>query len=267
MSTLKFREKIVLEDLLGMSSGYVLNFSDRTFGEFFDDLMGIDIHSDRYSAQGGSKANKLRLFWKVESDYRVGKLLLELAEYCRLQPASSDLEYSQMIDECCTIAHRLLSSSLSSATLTENAARMNANHLKQQIQRMEQSIDSDPSLAIGTAKELIETCCKTILNERNVQLPDKQPDIPSLTKAVFKELELVPEGVPNEARGRNVHRRILSNLATIGNGIAELRGLYGTGHGQDGRVSGLTPRHARLAVGSAATLATFLFETHMERPK
>ena len=164
MSTLKFRERIILEDLLGMSLGYVLNFSDRTFGEFFDDLMGIDIHSEKYSAQGGSKANKLRTFWKVESDYRVGKVLLELAEYCRLQPASSDLEYSQMIDECCTIAHRLLSSSFSSVTLTENAARMNANYLKQQIQRMEQSIDSDPSLAIGTAKELIETCCKTILN-------------------------------------------------------------------------------------------------------
>jgi hypothetical protein len=41
-----------------------------------------------------------------------------------------------------------------------------ANHLAEQIRRLESSIETDPSLAIGTAKELIETCCKTILAER-----------------------------------------------------------------------------------------------------
>ncbi|TAE73026.1 MAG: hypothetical protein EAZ84_13545 [Verrucomicrobia bacterium] len=56
--------------------------------------------------------------------------------------------------------------------------------------------------------------------------------------------------------------RILSNLSTVGHGLAELRRLYGTGHGQHGSTSGLTPRHAKLAAGAAATLAIFLFETH-----
>jgi hypothetical protein len=36
----------------------------------------------------------------------------------------------------------------------------------------------------------------------------------------------------------------------------------GTGHGQHGSASGLTARHARLAVGAASTLTVFLFETH-----
>ena len=45
----------------------------------------------------------------------------------------------------------------------------------------------------------------------------------------------------------------------------ELRNLYGTGHGRDGRFIGLKPRHAKLAVGAAATLGTFLLETHLER--
>jgi hypothetical protein len=56
----------------------------------------------------------------------------------------------------------------------------------------------------------------------------------------------------------------LSNLGTIGNGLAELRGLYGTGHGKHGKTAELSARHAKLAVGAAATLATFLFETHKE---
>ena len=49
-----------------------------------------------------------------------------------------------------------------------------------------------------------------------------------------------------------------------GNALAELRGLYGTGHGKHGKASGLNARHAKLAVGASSTLAIFLFETHKE---
>ena len=75
-------------------------------------------------------------------------------------------------------------------------------------------------------------------------------------------MKLVPEGIPNAARGADVIKRLLSNLSTVGHGLAELRGLYGTGHGQHGATAGLAPRHAKLAVGAASTLAMFLFETH-----
>ena len=80
----------------------------------------------------------------------------------------------------------------------------------------------------------------------------------------MKVLKLVPEGIPETARGADIIKRLLSNLGTIGNGLAELRGLYGTGHGKHGAAVGLRARHARLAVGSAAILATFLFETHQD---
>jgi hypothetical protein len=148
-------------------------------------------------------------------------------------------------------------------TIKETAAEFDAKHLSEQIHRMEQSVETDPALAIGTAKELIETCCKTILAERGKPVSGT-PDIPTLTKEALKELKLVPDGVPESARGSDVIKRLLSNLGTIGNGLAELRGLYGTGHGKDGKTQGVKPRHARLAVGAAATLTTFLFETHKE---
>ena len=85
-----------------------------------------------------------------------------------------------------------------------------------------------------------------------------------MTKEMLKELKLVPVGIPDAARGADVIKRLLSNLGTIGNGLAELRGLYGTGHGKHGSATGLGVRHAKLAVGAAATLAVFLFETHTE---
>lgn len=146
--------------------------------------------------------------------------------------------------------------------LAATAPKLEGTHLAMQIQRIKDSVDSDPALAIGTAKELIETVCKTILEERGKEL-EGSPDIPTLTKALLKELKLVPEGVPTHAKGGEAIKGVLRSLGTIGNDLAQLRGLYGTGHGKSAKTQGLQPRHARLAVGSAATLVTFLFETHL----
>src|SRR5262249_3675379 len=107
------------------------------------------------------------------------------------------------------------------------------------------------------------TCCKTILAERGKPVAGT-PDVSTLTKETLKELRLVPEGIPEAARGADVIKRLLNNLGTIGNCLAELGGLYCTGHGKDGSCRGLSARHAKLAVGAASTLAIFLFETHKE---
>jgi hypothetical protein len=136
--------------------------------------------------------------------------------------------------------------------------------LHRQVERMKSAIEDDPGLAIGTAKELVETTCKTILEEREIKF-DENADIPSLVKETRKSLGLVSDAIPNSAKGSEVIRRLLSNLGNIAQGLGELRNLYGTGHGKHGKSKGLNPRHARLAVGSAATLALFLFETHQEQ--
>jgi hypothetical protein len=48
MSSLSHTEKVKLEKLLGMSSGYVWNFSDKTFHAFIADVVGLDIHDKKY---------------------------------------------------------------------------------------------------------------------------------------------------------------------------------------------------------------------------
>lgn len=136
--------------------------------------------------------------------------------------------------------------------------------LHRQIQRMQAAVEDDPALAIGTAKELVESVCKTILEQRQISFPE-DADIGQLVKEARKALGLIPESIPNSAKGAESIRRLLSNLGNVAQGLGELRNLYGTGHGKGGAVKGLYPRHARLAVGTAATLSTFLFETHTER--
>lgn len=137
-------------------------------------------------------------------------------------------------------------------------------YVAQQITRMEAAVNNDPSLAIGTAKELIESCCKTILSERGIAIGNSD-DIPKLVKATVKELKLTPKDIPDEAKAADSIRKLLSNLATVASGVAELRNKHGTGHGKEGSVKGLNPRHAKLAVGAASTLAVFLVETHREQ--
>ena len=50
----------IIDRVFGMESGVVLNFSNRTFANFFHEEFGVDIYDDRWAAQGNSKANRLR---------------------------------------------------------------------------------------------------------------------------------------------------------------------------------------------------------------
>ncbi|SDM10214.1 Abortive infection C-terminus [Oryzisolibacter propanilivorax] len=144
------------------------------------------------------------------------------------------------------------------------ADALDAGWMAKEIERLENSIDRDPALAIGTAKELIETCCKTILTRQGVEFT-KSEDLGELTKKVTKELKLVPEGISDEARGAENIKLVLRNLTQLTNNLAQLRGLYGTGHGRDGNYRGLQPRHARLAVASAVAFIDFVSETYRQR--
>jgi hypothetical protein len=81
MADLTHMEKRRFEQLFGMSSGYVLNFSNRTFSDFIADSVGRDIYGGRYGYGGSSKANHLRCFWKEEGNGVVGKLLSEMLDY------------------------------------------------------------------------------------------------------------------------------------------------------------------------------------------
>jgi len=84
MANLNTNEKQILEKLFQMT-GYVLNFSDRTMREFFIDDIGINIYDEKYNYATGSKANRIRGFWKVANDELVAKSIQKLIEYIESQ--------------------------------------------------------------------------------------------------------------------------------------------------------------------------------------
>ena len=81
MVKLKHKDIRIIDNAFEMHTGYVLDFSDRTFAQFFDDEFGIDIDADKYRAKGTSKAKRLRTFLSLEDEYTVSKVLRGLWAY------------------------------------------------------------------------------------------------------------------------------------------------------------------------------------------
>ncbi len=270
MSNLTGKERLKLEKLFDMRGGYVLNLNNHTIGMLFTEEVGIVIHDEKYCSSGTSKANKVREFWRLENNHVVGKAIQALIDEAKNGEYSgeeneqkNEEEWQKLIEQCEEIAKRLISDQKNLHHLKQAASIFDSKQLQEQIKRIENSINEDPALSIGTAKEMIETCCKDILSARGKPI-DGTPNISTLTKTTLKELKLLPDDISDKARGYEVIKRLLSNLGTIGINLATLRGLYGTGHGKDGKFAGLTPRHAKLAVGAASTLVIFLIDTHEE---
>ena len=68
-----------------MRTGCVINFSDRTFAEFFQDVPAIDIYDAKYALGSGSKANRTRASWHIGSDSDVATVLDMLVERCEYE--------------------------------------------------------------------------------------------------------------------------------------------------------------------------------------
>jgi hypothetical protein len=149
----------------------------------------------------------------------------------------------------------------------QTTVRVDSAYISRQVTRMEEAVESDPELAIGTSKDFVETVCKTILDGLGTGYA-KNDDLLLLVRKTTKALGLSRDDVDSVAPAAETIKRLLSNLAQIAQGTAELRNSYGTGHGRpSGSAAELQPRHARLAVGAAATLASFLYDTYEIAPK
>lgn len=112
MADLNRTEKLRLEKMFDMNSGYVLDFSNRTFSNFLFETINLEVYSDTYSDNGDSKANRLRTVWQKESNHKVGKLTSEMLSYWKEQKLMSYRPISQeeeaLYNECNKTAQRLL---------------------------------------------------------------------------------------------------------------------------------------------------------------
>lgn len=114
---------------------------------------------------------------------------------------------------------------------------------------------TDPEGAITSARTLLETVCKHILDETGGGYTDND-DLPALYRAVALKLNIAPSQHSEEA-----FKRILGGATSVVEGLGSLRNKIGDAHGKGKAAIRPAARHAQLAVNLAGTMATFLVET------
>lgn len=122
MADLTFVEREIIEELLEMESGYVLDFSNKSFARFIYETVNIDIWSEKYNKISISKANRLRRLFEIESNYIVSKLIREFCNYL--------LEKISLESPETTINNKIISKSLKIADrLVEDSIDVNINSI------------------------------------------------------------------------------------------------------------------------------------------
>lgn len=139
----------------------------------------------------------------------------------------------------------------------------NSTYIDNQIEIMVNMADEHPNLAIGKAKELIESCAKTILKKEKIEF-EPNIELGPLVKKTYKTLNIHSSSLDKDNKHYQTAIKILGNLSAITQNMAELRNQYGDGHGKDSSFQNLPPRYAHLAIGSATTVVRFMWDSYNE---
>ena len=134
---------------------------------------------------------------------------------------------------------------------------LNTDYVKNKLDIMKDALRKEETdLAIGTAKELIETMCKSILKQKNIPV-DKNWELPRIMKETANSIDLLPKKVDDASKAELSIKQILGGISSIVQGITELRNSYGTGHGKEADFKGLENPYARLIVGIVSEIVIF----------
>lgn len=246
--------------------GYVLNFSTSEFDRFT--LNSVDVAlCQKYQL---SKGKSLEKFCSEEEESKVVKLLRDLLSYYEAwfnheidrEDVSYNRQYSALYNKCKEIIDGTqINNLLTTLTTNQLKDKFSSEYLTKQIDLMISMKDSNPTEAIGKSKELIETCCKDILEHQNYESTSNM-DVNTLIKKTMEALNIHADHISDEYPEAKTIKKILGSLSGVASGISELRNSYGSGHGKNISYRGLTSRHADLAIGASVTLVKYFWDTY-----
>lgn len=136
--------------------------------------------------------------------------------------------------------------------------------LRAYLDLVEANRETEPGIALGGAKSLLEGVSKTVLADRGITYADDA----NLGKLVKTALRSLPSFAVLETQDASVTVQMISGLGTVSESIGALRNRHSiVGHGQDlhdGRA--LDKRLANLAIDCADNIAGFLMDAHTAEP-
>lgn len=284
MVKLKHSEWDELDHFISYSSGYVLDFSSKKkFSEFFEDELNVDIFDPKFETDGGSMGKRLRAFINDASPQQAGKLLRALWKHKTKDERNewdaksqlggmdfTDVEFFELSshefyqeDESfnrfvSTIEAKGADEIMSVARIM--AEQFNFNTVMHEIDRATQFVNDDPEGAITASSSLIESLCKSILDELGMTLP-KDQSIKGLYKEIREPLGLSADSDAFAPEIATDVRTVLAALSNVVMGIGALRTHGGTAHGRKKGHPRVDARIARLSVNTSAGIAIFIIES------
>lgn len=123
------------------------------------------------------------------------------------------------------------------------------------------SVASDPAGAITAARAVLESTCRHVLAEFQMD-GDDHGNLPKLYRDAASCI-----GLASKDQHNDMLRRLLAGCTTVVDGLAELRNQLGDSHGRGPISMKPAHRHAVLAVTLAGGLSSFLLATLDARRK
>lgn len=221
MANLSFFEKSKLERFLGMSSGYVLNFSNRTFEEFIADSVKRELYSGKYNYSSCSKANLLRKFWEIEPNHIVGKLIKDLIDLA--EDEGTYIGDTNLMNDCRNIAKRLLAGAPIEDIETIGEA-LNENGFESLVNSIRESIYSnEPEAALDRLHTFIMKFLRQICQDNGI-IADKSKPLHSLLGEYIKTIK-----VNGLIKTQMTERILKSSISTL-EAFNEVRNDYSYAH-------------------------------------
>lgn len=247
ISTLDMR---TIESLIGMGSGYVLDFNNRTFSDFFRDL-GVDIDAEEYQ---GSKASRLRDFLRrAEPDVlvRVLELLLEH------RGARSGDANSPDVGRYKGIIERLRAAQTTVPMAIPRTNIISLDYVAELESKTDaRLVEGDLDGAITTARTMLEALLQELERQLTGGNEQHRGDLQRLYKLVAQKMNITEERVGLDEN----FKQVIRGLIQIVNGLSAIRNTMSDGHP---RVSQPAPHHARVSVNAAKTVGRFLVESFL----
>lgn len=150
-------------------------------------------------------------------------------------------------------------SSAPSRSLAELIKGRDIPSIDAEFNRALANVNSEPREAVSAACNILESIYKTYIADEKLVVPQKQ-DLQSVWKVVRADLGFDPAALEDDDL-----KKILSGVLSVVDGIGAFRTHASSAHGQGRKIYNLKPRHARLAIHSAHTIALFVLETWDER--
>ncbi len=140
-------------------------------------------------------------------------------------------------------------------SLEQHIRKRNIESISLEFDRAISNIETSPREAISAACNILESIFKVYIEENRIEMPKKK-NIKSTWSVVKDNLNFNPSKVED----RDL-KEILSGLAGVVGGVGALRTHASSAHGAGKKMYKIAPRHARLAVHSAHTIALFVLES------